>query len=722
VAGELFVGGAGVTRGYLNRPELTEQRFIASPFGAGRLYRTGDRARCSAGGELLFEGRLDDQVKIRGFRIELGEVQAALAADAEVAECAVIADSEGSGDTRLAAYVVPARGDADPASLRAALREGLRDKLPEYMVPSSFTLLESLPLTTNGKLDRRALPAPAEDRAAHEPTPPRTELERELAEVWRELLGVELVGVDDDFFELGGHSLLAAQLAARVRARVGASLSVRDVFEEPTVAGQARRIEAARDSGPDPGEAAPAPAIGARRAGEAWPLSSSQQQLWLIDQWDPGAPTYNVSMAFRVRGALDLDALRSAAAGVLARHEALRTVVEVRDDQPVPVLLEGPRLELETIDLSGRSQDEVLEAVSNLARRPFDLARDPLLRCSAIRTGEEDRILLIETHHIAFDGLSERILLDELAALYRGRTPPELPLQFGDFASWQHDWLGHEEARHELDWWRRHLAGARTSIELPVDRPRPEGRRFTGASHDLALPGDLAAATRRLCREEGATPYMLILAALATLLYRVTGQDDVLVGSPVANRMSPELEALIGFFSNTLVFRVRMGGNPTFRELLDRVREMALDVYAHQGVPFEKIVEAVAPEREPGVNPLFQVNLRVSTASRPALELPGLEIAPLKVDSGLSRFDLALDVDVLEDGVSGYFRYNRDIFEPATIARLAEELAAFLGDALAEPDRALLSFDLLGEWNERRPAAGGLRGFRARGRGDGGAA
>jgi amino acid adenylation domain-containing protein len=722
VAGELFVGGAGVARGYLNRPELNEQRFIASPFGVGRLYRTGDRARTSTDGELLFEGRLDDQVKIRGFRIELGEVQAALAGDAAVAECAVLADSEGPGDTRLTAYVVPAGHATDPASLRADLRARLRDKLPEYMVPSSLTLLDALPLTTNGKLDRRALPAPTEDRAAREPTPPRTELERELAEVWRELLGAEIVGVEDDFFEMGGHSLLAAQLAARVRARVGSDCSVRDVFEEPTVAGLARRLDAVRDSGSAPGVAASAPGILARRADQAWPLSYSQQQLWLIDQWDPGAPTYNVALAFRVRGALDLDALRSALAEALERHEALRTVVEVRDDKPVPVLLEYPRLELESIDLSGRSEAEALQTLTDLARRPFDLSRDPLLRGSVIRTGEDDQLLLIETHHISFDGASERILLEELAALYRGQTLPEPTLQFGDFALWDHNWLSTAEAQRELDWWRRHLAGARTSVELPVDHQRPAGRRFTGASHDLALPVEVAAAARSLCREERATPYMVILAALATLLYRVTGQDDVLVGSPVANRMSPELEALIGFFSNTLVFRVRMSGNPTFRELLRRVREMALDVYAHQGVPFEKIVEAVGPEREVGVNPLFQVNLRVSTSSRPALELPNLEITPLKLDSGLARFDLALDLDVLEDAITGYFRYNRDIFEPATIARLSGELESLLREALAAPDRLLLSFDLQSEWNERAPAAGGLRGFRARAREDGGIA
>lgn len=726
VAGELFVGGAGVARGYLNRPELTERRFIDSPFGGARLYRTGDRARHSARGELLFEGRLDDQVKIRGFRIELGEVQAALADDAAVAECAVIADCETPGDTRLAAYVVPTRSDPDPTSLRVELRERLRDKLPEYMVPSSFTLLEALPLTTNGKLDRRALPAPADDRAAHEPTPPGTGLERELVDVWQALLDVEVLGVDDDFFDVGGHSLLAAQLAARVRAAIGVDCSVRDVFEAPTVARLARRLEAAHDSssssgrGPDgySAQAGPTPTIAARRGNERWPLSYSQQQLWLIDQWDPGVPTYNVALPFRVEGALDLDALRGAAEALLARHEILRTVVEVQDDQPVPALLEHPRLELESIDLSGRPED-ALAVLTDLARRPFDLARDPLLRCSVIRTAERNHILLLETHHICFDGSSERILLDELAVFYAGRTLPELPLQFGDFALWEHSWLNAEEVQRELDWWRRHLAGARTSIELPADRQRPQGPRFTGASHDVSLPAETAAATRRLCREENATPYMLVLSALATLLYRVTGQDDVLVGSPVANRISPELEALIGFFSNTLVFRVRMSGNPTFRELLRQVREMALDVYAHQGVPFEKIVEAVGPERTAGVNPLFQVNLRVSTAARPTLRLPGVEITPLKVDSGLARFDLALDVGVLEEGISGYFRYNRDIFEPATIARLATELECLLREALAKPDQPLLSFDLQDAWNDRRSAAGGLRGFRAQRRQDG---
>jgi hypothetical protein len=338
-----------------------------------------------------------------------------------------------------------------------------------------------------------------------------------------------------------------------------------------------------------------------------------------------------------------------------------------------------------------------------------------------IQTAEDEQILLIETHHIAFDGVSERILLEELAALYRGETLPKPTLQFGDFALWEHAWLSTAEVQRELDWWRRHLAGAPTSIELPTDHERPQGGRFAGASENFALPAELAVLARGLCREESATPYMVILSALATLLYRITGQDDILVGSPVANRTRPELEALMGFFSNTLVFRARMSGNPTFRELLRRVREMSLDVYAHQSVPFEKIVEAIGPDRAPGVNPLFQVNLRVSTAARPVLDLPGLEIAPVKVDSGLARFDLALDVEVLDDGISGYFRYNRDIFEPTTIARLCGELDCLLSEALEDPDRPLLSLELQSEWHEPHPAAGSLRGFRARARGEGGA-
>jgi len=733
VSGELFVGGAGVARGYLNRPELTAERFLSNPFGPGRLYRTGDRARLLRGHELAFEGRIDDQVKIRGFRIELGEIQAVLDEHDSVAEAVVVAHTVADGDTRLAAYVVGNGAPRTDGRLESELRAWLRSKLPEYMVPASFTVLAELPLTANGKLDRRALPGPEPDQAALAPVLPRTPTQEVVAGLWQELLGTAKFGLEDDFFELGGHSLLAAQLAARIRARYALKFSVRAVFEAPTVEGIAWRIDAeltAADvpaaASPD-GAAAPAIPIQPRRPGEPWPLSYSQQQLWLIDQWDPGAPTYSVSLPFRIRGPLDLSALGAAVAGLLQRHEVLRTVITVENDQPVPVLLDDPPLELETIDVSHRGaaegESEALRLIGELARRPFDFARDVLLRAWALRLAEDDHVVMLQTHHIAFDGWSERLLLGELAALYEGRQLPLPSLQFGDYARWQRDCLEGGELAAELGFWRRQLAGARTSIELPVDHPRPEGRRFRGASHDIELDRGAAEALAALCRRENVTPYILMLAALATMLYRITGQDDVLIGSPVANRPTIELESLIGFVSNTLVFRAQLGGDPTFRELLGRVREMALDVYAHQGVPFEKLVEAVAPAREPGLNPLFQVNLRVSGSQRATLELPGLEITPLRVDSGLTRFDLALDVDVLEEGISGYFRYNREIFEPATIARLAEEFACLLRAALASPDRRLLSFELVGAWDSPPRATAGpsgpaLRNFRGHTRTD----
>jgi amino acid adenylation domain-containing protein len=715
VAGELFVGGAGVARGYLGRPELTAERFIASPFAGGRLYRTGDRARWRPGGELEFEGRLDDQVKIRGFRIELGEIQSVLAAHPAVAACAVLADAGIDGDARLAAYAVAADGAADADAWLGGIREHLRERLPEYMVPASFTWLDALPLTANGKLDRRALPAP--EFEAVDPTQlrePRTATEREVAEVWVALLGLERIGVDEDFFELGGHSLLAAQLAARLRTRLQRPLSVRAVFEHSSVSALAAFLDGAQD--PGVGTAA-APALAPRAVGEAPALGYSQQQLWLLDQWDPGAPTYNVALPFRIHGRLDVDALQRAIVILAHRHEALRTVIEVHDDEPAAVVLDAPVVDFEILELPGASESEVSARLAELARRPFDFTRDPLLRAAVLVLGVQDTVLLLETHHMVFDGWSEGLALDELAALYAGAALPDPPLQFGDFALWQRRWLDSPAGREELEWWRRALGKAPTSIELPTDHPRPEGRRFHGASHDLSLGAETTTALRALCQSENVTPYMLVLAGLCTLLYRMTGQDDILVGSPAANRETEELEHMIGFVSNTLVFRTRLGGNPSFRELLGRVRDTALEVYGHQGVPFEKIVEAVAPDRRTGVNPLFQVNLRVSANRRPVPALAGLEVTPLKIDSGLARFDLALDLEVLEHESRGYLRYNSDLFEAATIARFADDLGRLLVSAVSAPDQRLLDFTLVHAWHGGVASVGrGLAGFRARAR------
>jgi hypothetical protein len=383
---------------------------------------------------------------------------------------------------------------------------------------------------------------------------------------------------------------------------------------------------------------------------------------------------------------------------------------------PVPVLLEAPAVDFDVIDLesleTGEREAELTRILSELARRPFDFSQDVLLRAAAIRLAEDDHVLLLQTHHIVFDGGSETLLLEELAAIYDGREPPVPPLQYGDFATWQRERLSGEVLEEHLEFWRQHLAGAPTSINLPFDRERPSSQRFEGATHAISLPSDVADAVRAHAGAERATPYIVLLAALATLLYRTTGQDDILIGSPFAHRPSRELERVIGFFSNTLVFRARLAGNPTFRELVGRVREMALGVYAHEDIPFEMLVQAIRPRRTPGVNPLFQVNLRVSTTRRGVLALQGLAITPLGVDIGFTRFDLALDAQVLDDGIEGYFRYNREMFEPATIAQLADDFTELLRELLARPDEHLLAFEVVGVEQPAAVPAGGIRGFR----------
>jgi amino acid adenylation domain-containing protein len=737
VPGELYVGGAGVAQGYVAQPEQTAQAFLADPFvngdedavgigdrdgdGDGRMYRTGDLVRHLPDGNLEFLGRVDQQVKIRGFRVEPAEVQAVLMRHRRVRQAAVLAVGEGEGK-RLVAYVVAGEDEVSTDELHGALKQ----TLPGYMIPASITRLDALPLTPNGKLDRAALPGTeplASDASAAGPAP-LSQLEAQIAAIWAELLE-HPVGVDESFFDAGGHSLLAIRLIARLRAGFGVKLNLRDLFGQPTIAGLAALLEGKlgadqpRLAAPD---SAPATQIPRRRAEERLVLSYSQQQLWFIDQQDPGASTYKVALPFRIRGALDLDALGDALAGLLRRHEVLRTVITAEHGEPVPKVLDDPPFSLVRIDLAAAAEDDRLPAaqdrLSELVRRPFEFSHEPMLRASVIALGEDDHVLLLETHHIAYDNWSERLLMEELSALYEGRELPDLKLQYGDYALWERTHLSGPELASQQEFWRRHLGGARTSTDLPVDNPRPEGWRFRGASHDLEFDPGAAAAIAELCRQENVTPYMVVLCTLATMLYRVTGQDDLLIGGPVANRPSVELESLFGFVNNTVVFRVRLGGNPTFGELLGRVREMALGVYAHQSFPFEQIVQAVRPARQPGMNPLFGVSLQMG-AERAALRLSGLEVTPLTIDNGLARFDFALDINVLAQSIEGFFRYNRDIFEPDTVARLAAEFSGLLGVVLAAPGTRLLSLPLEHPWRERgRPAASGpgLRSYRGRAR------
>jgi amino acid adenylation domain-containing protein len=744
VAGELYVGGAGVARGYLNRPELTAERFVANPFGPGRLYRTGDVAARLPDGQLEFRGRIDDQVKIRGFRIELGEIESTIREHPRVSDCAAVAIEVAPGERRLAAYVV-ADGAADPTAA-AALREELiahvEKRLPGYMVPAAVTVLERIPLTRNGKIDRRALPAPIwELQAAAAFLEPETPTEAAVAEVWQGVLGIERVGAEDNFFNLGGHSLLAARVVTQVRRRCEVEISVRALFEHPTLREFAATVDAARGAAAAkvaPQDAATSGQDGAssertpKPASGGYPLSFPQQQLLFFDQLTPGSVTYNAALAWRVEGPLDVSALRDALTEVFRRQEALRTVL-VWGEQATPsqVVLEEWNVELPVVDLSTVAESErdgeLARQLTEHALRPFDLAAELMLRTTVFRLGPEEHAILFAPHHVAFDAWAVEVLYREVGELYAanlaGRDPqlPELGLQYRDFAAWQRGHLQGERLHGELDFWRTHLAGAPTVTQLPADRPREETELFEGATHRFALDAEVAEGVRGLSASTGVTPYMLLLASFATLLYRASGQEDILFGGPMANREQPGLEHLIGFFANTIVVRVRMGGNPTFAELLTRVRDSVLASYEHQEVPLELVVDAVRPERVPGVNPLFQVNFRVRVGEAPALELERTRTRPLPVDLGHARFELALELHVLEDRIEAELNYDVALFDAATAGRLAGGFEALLRTLLADPDTRLLGVALAsgqgapdgeGAPAGRRP---GIRSFRRAG-------
>ncbi|HEV7515038.1 MAG TPA: amino acid adenylation domain-containing protein, partial [Thermoanaerobaculia bacterium] len=624
VSGELCVAGAGLARGYLGRPELTAARFVPDPWGGepgARLYRSGDLVRRLPHGDLEYLGRIDHQVKVRGFRIELGEIEAALRSEPGVREVVAIVREDAPGDRRLVAYVL---GGPEGAPRTEALREALRRKLPEPLVPSAIVVLLSWPLTVNGKVDRRNLPAPEESASRGGGyLPPRGPVEELLAGIWAEVLRRERVGVEDDFFALGGHSLLATQVASRVRQAFEVELPLRLLFEKPTVAALAVAVERALRGG----EAATIPPITPVPRSAELPLSFAQQRLWFIDQLEPGSPAYNIPAAFRLSGRLDRAALAASLAEIVRRHETLRTTFATVSGRPVPCLAPAVAADLQKIDLGAlpeetRSREERRLAREE-ARRPFDLARGPLFRAALLQGASEAHAVLVTLHHIVSDGWSTGVLVRELGALYgafaagRPSPLPELPVQYADFAVWQRRWLSGDTLAGELAYWRQALAGL-PPLDLPTDRPRPPVLTSRGSFRSLALPAELSDALGRMARASGATLYMSLLAVFAALLARYTGREDVAVGSPIANRTHREIEGLIGFFVNTLVLRTDLSarpaaggrdGGPTFRELLARVRSTALGAFAHQDLPFEKVVEALQPERDTSRTPLFEVML-----------------------------------------------------------------------------------------------------------------
>ncbi|WP_433931226.1 amino acid adenylation domain-containing protein [Sorangium cellulosum] len=693
VCGELYVGGIGVGRGYLGDPRRTAAAFLPDPFSrepGKRLYRTGDLGRTRDDGAIEFAGRRDHQVKIRGFRIELGEIEARLVEHPAVQEAAVLAREDRPGAKRLVAYVTA----PDPAPSAEELRAWLAARVPGYMVPPAFVALAALPRTANGKVDRRALPAPeAGDGLAH--VPPRTETEERLAAIWAEVLGVERPSVEDSFFDLGGHSLLLTQVFARVRRAFDVEVPLRTLFETPTVAAQARAVEAARGRPLAPA----APPLAALPRGGPLPLSFAQERLWFLAQLEPTAASYNIPAAVRLVGPLDVGRLQRAFEAVVRRHETLRTTFAEVEGRPVMVIAAEQPVRLSIVDLrAAPAEDREAEARRALdaeAGRAFDLTAGPLLRITLLRLGEREHVLLAVLHHIVSDGWSLNVLVDEVMELYaadlegRPAALPPLLIQYADHAAWQRAWLEGPELERQLAYWRQRLGAEPPVLQLPTDRPRPAARSYRGAAFAFALPRELSAQLGAVARGQGVTSFVLLLAAFQTLVARYSGQTDLCIGTPITNRARVELEGLIGLFVNTIVLRADLGGNPRFTELLARAREEVVAAQAHQDLPFERLVQALRPARNLGHTPLFQVMFSLAEAARRARPIAGLEIRPVDVDPGSAQFDLSLHMAATPEELVGSFEYSTDLFEERTIRRMADDLRALLEGIAARPTARL---------------------------------
>ena len=708
VPGELMLGGVALARGYHRQPALTADRYVPNPFdtaGGSRLYRTGDLCRWLPDGSLDYLGRADHQVKIRGFRIEPAEIESALLTHPAVRQAVVLVRGDVPGDPRLVAYLVT--DGREPAA--AELRSHLTSLLPQYMVPAAFVRLESLPLTSSGKLDRRALPAPV--LPAREETAldlPRTPTEERLAAIWREVLGLERVGIHDNFFELGGHSLLATRVVARTREAVGADLPLRAMFEQPTVAGIAARLEAGKRE-------AAIPAL-ADRAGPQ-PLSYAQWRVWFLDRLVPGSAAYSIVDARLLSGPLDVPALSRALTEVVRRHQALRSPVISTSGSPQQMVVEPGEVEL---PVTGLARSELAQALRDEAARPIPMDSGQLLRARLWRLDEQEHAFSLAVHHCAFDEWSLDVLHSELSALYgaftRGEPSPlpELDLQYADFAAWQRRQLESGDLQPQLDYWLSQLADAPELLELPTDHPRPAVQTYTGGRFGFGIQPELASELKELAGRHDVTLFMTYLAAFQALLHRISAQQTVLVGTPIAGRSRVELEPLVGLFVNTLVMRADFDSDPSFSELLAQVKERALGAYCNQDLPYERLVEGLAPSREASHNPVFQVMFAFQNAGAGRLTLEGLSASQLEAENGTSKFDLTLDVfDMGSDGLQAEFEYSSDLFEPGTVARMAGQFQRLLAGVVSDPSRTISQLDLLSpeeaeserQWSRGAPSA-----------------
>ena len=704
--GELLIGGEGVARGYLGHGEWTAERFVPDVWSGepgARVYRTGDLVRWREDGVLEFLGRMDQQVKIRGFRVEPAEIETVLCQNPAISEAAVIACEDISGEKYLAAYLVAAPGQqVEQSELRAYLHQ----KVPEYLIPAIFIALPAFPLTPNGKIDRRALPTP--ERTSFQQIEayqaPRTPFEEILVEIWTDVLKLDRIGIHQNFFEIGGHSLRATQVISRIRNVFQIDFPLRILFESPTIAQLAAQIEIASCA-----EQKISPLqFQAISREDALPLSFAQERLWFLDQWEPESPLYNIPIALCLKGELRVEGLEYSFNQIIQRHEALRTIFKTVDGQPLQIILPVQELHLQVIDihyLTKQTKTSVEQHIANLAlleaEKPFDLAQGPLLRAVLLHLSDEEHVLLLTQHHIISDGWSISIFVHELTTFYTAFltgspvTLKPLPVQYADYAIWQRHWMQGEVLEQQLDYWRRQLAGAPLLLQLPVDHPRSALRSYKGVTHPFTISTELSASLKALCRETNTTLFMVLLAAFQVLLSRWSGQEDFLLGTPVANRTRSEFEGLIGFFVNTLVLRACLQDDPTVLELLSQVQDQALGAFTHQDVPFEYLVEAMQVERDTTSTPFFQVMFVLQNAPQETLRLPNLVLSTIESKITTAKFDLTLDMMETAEGLSGAFEYSTDLFEQATIERMSGHFEQLLRAFVSNPTQRIADIALL---------------------------
>jgi amino acid adenylation domain-containing protein/non-ribosomal peptide synthase protein (TIGR01720 family) len=727
-SGELYIGGDGLARGYLNRPELTQEKFIPNPFedaGSKKLYKTGDLARFLSDGNIIFIGRVDNQVKIRGFRIELGEIEALLSQHPDVRQAVVIAREDIPGDKRLVAYIVL---NQKPEGNVTTLKRFLEEKLPNYMVPAVFVILDSLPLTPNGKVDRRNLPASDRSRPNLEETfvAPRNPIEEKLALIWAELLGLEQIGANDNFFHLGGHSLIATQMLSRVREVFQVELSFHQIFENPTIGSVAQLIQQGQGE-----QQWQRPAIERIPHEGLLPVSFAQERVYFIQQLAPESSAYQFQATLRFHARLNIAVLQQCLNEIVLRHEIFRTTYPAVNGRLFQVIHPHQPISFTVIDLQSfpeaERETEAQRLVEAEVQKPLDLNQLPLVRWVLLKLSDQEHLLLHIEHHMVHDGWSFNVFLGELVELYQafslGNPSPltEPLLQFADFAYWQRQWVKSQEAQAQLAYWQQKLSGSSPLLELPLDRPRPAEQTYNGNQIRVELPIGLCESLRVLSRQEGVTLFMTMLATFLVMLHRYTGQDDLCVGTAVANRRMHEIEKLIGMIVNNLVLRTDLSGNPTFRELLGRVRSCTMEAYANEDLPFDKVVEVLKPIRNLSHNPLFQVMFSFHDSPMPDLSLPGLDIS---LHEPISNKSAKFDLDFLviprfeqrvqngsktgAKGITLVLEYNSDLFDAATIQRMLEEYQNLLEGIVTNPEQHLGELplltqaeqQLLAEWNQ----------------------